>query len=382
MRIVEVTYSWPAETFIVRHALALHESPYPMDLLIASRSPGQGASASIQDCAQVSFPVVSLPNFDYFSRVRKLCEAIRILGFRPPQGKWPIRDKANLRTIAAMQPDLVHFHFGSLATMMAHYPRALGIPYSVSLRGSDIQVMPLHDERYAADLCQVLSEACGVHAVSEEIARLARHECPDLQRIVVIRTCVPLPEQPGHTPETQLGLRFVSVGRLTWHKAYPDLVRAMVHLPNASLDIVGEGPEREFLLYLIHQLNLQSRTRLLGKLPFHEFAGLLERATAFVQSSIAEGFSNALAEAMALGKAVFATAVGGTTEIIEDGKNGIIIPTGDPSGIAQKLMLAADADLMARVGQAARQTAEQHFSIAGHAQQFYEFYQGCINAWH
>ena len=379
MRIVEVAYSWPAETFIVRHALALHESSYSIDLLIASKSPGQGASASIQDGAQVPFPIVFLPNFDYFSYAHKLREAIRILGYRPPQGDWHIRDKAILRTLAALQPDLVHFHFGSLAVMMARYPQALGIPYSVSLRGSDIQVMPLRDEQYAEGLCQALSQASGMHAVSEEIARLAQRQCPDLKKVAVIRTCVPFLERSSSPPAAQQELRFVSVGRLHWRKAYSDLIRAMAYLPDASLDIVGEGPEYEFLLYLIHSLNLRGRVRLLGKLPFHEFVGLLERATAFVQSSIAEGFSNALAEAMVLGKPVFATPVGGTTEIIADEQNGIIIPTGDPVGMAQKLALAADRGLMERLGLAARQTAEEMFSMERHAREFYAFYRSCLN---
>lgn len=379
MRIVEVTYSWPAETFIVRHALALHESPYPLELLIASKSPSQGASASIQDGAQVPFPLVSLPNFDYFSRVRKLREAIRILGYRQPQGDWRIRDRAILHALTALQPDLVHFHFGSLAVMLARYPRALGIPYSVSLRGSDIQVMPLRDDQYAAGLCEVLDQARGVHTVCEEIAHLARQRCPALAKVTVIRTCVPLPAKVGLSPGAQAGLCFVTVGRLHWRKAYPDLIRAMTYLPDASLDIVGDGPEYEHLLYLIHHLNLQSRVRLLGKLPFHEFAHILERATAFVQSSIAEGFSNALAEAMALGKAVFATSVGGTTEVIEDGRNGIIIPTGDPAGVARKLMLAAEAGLMERLGLAARRTAEEMFSMERHARKFHAFYRSCLN---
>lgn len=379
MRIVEVTYSWPAETFIVRHALALHESPYPVDLIIGSKSPRQPASASIDGSRQIPFQVISLPNFDYFGRLRKVCEAARTLGYQAPGGSWNIRDKAILRAFSALKPDLVHFHFGSLAVMLARYPLALQIPYSVSLRGSDIQVMPLLNDHYATDLGEVLEQAHGVHAVCEAIALLARQKYPSLKSVTTIRTCVPLPKEVRLWQGVQGGLHFVAVGRLHWRKAYPDLIRAMIYLPNASLDIVGDGPEYEYLLYLIHDLNLQSRVRLLGKLPFHEFARILEQATAFVQSSIAEGFSNALAEAMALGKAVFVTDVGGTKEVIEDGQNGIIIPVGDPAGMAQKLMLAADAELVQRLGMAARQTAQEMFSMERHAREFHAFYRSCLH---
>ncbi len=378
MRVVEVTYSWPAETFIVRHALALAETG-SVNLTIASKSPAQPDSASIQSAALSPVSVVPLPNFDHMTTVQKMLTATRVLWFRAPDGYGKARDKAILRTLSRLRPDLVHFHFGSLAVILARYPRALGLPYTVSLRGSDIQVMPLDNEPYTTELRETLNCADGVHAVSDDIARQARQTCGFEGTVTIIRTCVPFPQSVlPHVPPSE-PLRFVSVGRLHWRKAFPDLVRAMVHIPNAYLDIVGDGPEREHLLYLIHQLGLQSRVRLLGKRPYAQFQEVLAQAHAFVQSSIAEGFSNALAEAMALGKPVFATDVGGTTEVLVGGQNGIIIPTGDPQGMAEKLMLAQDAPLMQRLGEAARHTAQREFSMKRHAQQFYDFYRQVLN---
>ena len=377
MHIVEVTYSWPAETFIVRHALALAETS-SIRLTIASKSPARPDSASIQSADFAPVSVVPLPNFDHMTTAQKVLAAARVMWFKAPDGYRKARDKAILQTLARLRPDLVHFHFGSLAVMLARYPQALGIPYSVSLRGSDIQVMPLDNKPYKMALREALSGASGVHAVSYDIARQARETCGLEGDVTVIRTCVPFPEHGLFQMSLSEPLRFVSVGRLHWRKAFPDLVRAMALIPGARLDIVGDGPEREHLLYLIDRFGLQSRVRLLGQLPYAQFEKVLAQATAFVQSSIAEGFSNALAEAMALGKAVFATEAGGTTEVIEDGRNGIIIPTGDPAGMAHKLMLAADAELMNRLGMAARQTAEEIFSMERHAREFYAFYQSCL----
>ncbi len=377
MRVVEVTYSWPAETFIVRHALALAETG-SVDLTIASKSPAEPDSASIESAAIAPVSVVPLPNFDHMTTAQKMLTATRVLWFRAPDGYGKARDKAILRTLSSLKPDLVHFHFGSLAVMLARYPQALGISYSVSLRGSDVQVMPLENEPYTTRLREALNGASGVHTVSNDIARQARVTCGFDGVTTTIRTCVPFPQRVLSQPPLAGPLRFVSVGRLYWHKAFPDLVRAMALIPNATLDIIGDGPEREHLLYLIHQLGLQSRVRLLGKLPYAQFEEVLAQSHAFVQSSIAEGFSNALAEAMALGKAVFATDVGGTGEVLVDGQNGIIMPTGDPQGMAEKLMLARDAALVQRLGEAARRTAQEEFSMPRHAQQFCDFYRRAL----
>jgi colanic acid/amylovoran biosynthesis glycosyltransferase len=338
----------------------------------------QSGSASIQTSVQETLPVVFLPNFDFWGSTRKIREVVLAIREPVPAGKWSIRDRSLLRALARLQPDLIHFHFGTLAVMLARYPQALGIPFSLSLRGSDIQVMPLQDARYAANLCDVIHRAVGIHSVCHDLVHVAHHHCNDMPEVSVIRTCVPLHDTPAVFLEKP-GLRLVSVGRLHWRKGYPDLVRAMVYLPDASLDIVGDGPDHEFLLYLIHSLNLQTRVRVLGKLPFEEFVRVLEQATAYVQSSIAEGFSNALAEAMALGKAVFATDVGGTGEVIGDGLNGIILPMGNPQGIAEKLALARDGALMKCIGTAARQTAQETFSKERHAKEFYEFYWTCVH---
>jgi hypothetical protein len=94
-----------------------------------------------------------------------------------------------------------------------------------------------------------------------------------------------------------------------------------------------------------------------------------------VQSSLAEGFSNSTAEALAVGAPVFATDVGGTSELIRDGENGFLLPPLRPECWADKLQLAQDKVLMARLRVAAYETARYAFSPSAHARQFIEFYR-------
>ncbi len=96
----------------------------------------------------------------------------------------------------------------------------------------------------------------------------------------------------------------------------------------------------------------------------HDVERLLPLMTVFVSASHEEGFSNSILEAMACGRAVVATAVGGTPEQIVDAQNGRLVPPRDPASLAVALDgLLADPALRRRLGQAARQTVEQKFSL-------------------
>jgi glycosyltransferase involved in cell wall biosynthesis len=89
---------------------------------------------------------------------------------------------------------------------------------------------------------------------------------------------------------------------------------------------------------------------------------------------VAEGLSNATAEAMALGCPVFATNVGGTSEVIQDGGNGFLMDFTSPETWWEKFIQVEDRALMEKIRQAAWEKANQLFSVHTHATQFREFY--------
>lgn len=122
----------------------------------------------------------------------------------------------------------------------------------------------------------------------------------------------------------------VAVGRLTSQKNYQLLISAFGELheefPEYKMFIYGEGEERECLEQLIYRLGLKDRIFLPGN--FKNIWDKISQAELFVSTSNYEGQSNALIEAMALGICCIATDVpnGGTRSIIENKKNGIIVP--------------------------------------------------------
>ncbi|MGD8690655.1 MAG: glycosyltransferase [Gammaproteobacteria bacterium] len=129
------------------------------------------------------------------------------------------------------------------------------------------------------------------------------------------------------------------VGRLIATKNLPCLLRALalipVHLNDWQLDIVGDGPERATTERLCRQLGLDSRVTFRGAQS--QVAGYFARADIVVCTSHSEGLSNSIMEGMAAGCTVVATNVGGNSELIEHGVNGLLFPDDDHETLAELL---------------------------------------------
>jgi glycosyltransferase involved in cell wall biosynthesis len=97
-------------------------------------------------------------------------------------------------------------------------------------------------------------------------------------------------------------------------------------------------------------------------------------------SQYLEGFGTAIMEAMALGKPVVATAVGGVPELVENGRTGFLVPSGNPGALAAAILrLARDASLRERFGQAGRRRVEQVFDQRLLTRQIEQVYGACLN---
>jgi glycosyltransferase involved in cell wall biosynthesis len=100
----------------------------------------------------------------------------------------------------------------------------------------------------------------------------------------------------------------------------------------------------------------------------------------FVLPSRTEGMSNALLEAMAMALPVVATAVGGTPEVIADGRSGLLVPPDDASALAAAIArVLADADLARRLGAAARQTVEERYGARSMVRRLEAVYAAVAN---
>jgi glycosyltransferase involved in cell wall biosynthesis len=158
----------------------------------------------------------------------------------------------------------------------------------------------------------------------------------------------------------------VIVARLAPEKDLATLLGAAAlvaaRLPDFRLEVAGDGPCRAELETLAAALGLGEHVRFLG--PVRDVPALLGRARLFVLSSLTEGVSLTLLEAMARGLPVLATRVGGNVEVVAEGQTGLLVPPADPGSLAEALAgLWTDPQRCARMGEAGRRRVEQLFDV-------------------
>ena len=201
-----------------------------------------------------------------------------------------------------------------------------------------------------------------VIALTEGWAAFLRGYAPRA-RVTVVPNAVPL--RPLGEGAAEPG-RVLFLGRVEAAKGVHELLDAVALLaprfPALRLVLAGSG-EREAWHRAALARGIDGRVELTGWLDGAARDAELARAAVFCLPSHAEGLPMALLEAMAAGKAVVATRVGGMPEALRDGENGLLVPARDAAALAAALArLLEDAQLGARLGRRARATVEQHYS--------------------
>jgi glycogen(starch) synthase len=183
--------------------------------------------------------------------------------------------------------------------------------------------------------------ASNVTACSKATADEFSAYCPNV-KCDVLRNGVDLAEfsNPDHTGQVAANFKYVfAYGRLVPQKGFDNLLRAwrLVNADGAKLMIAGDGPDRQLLMDLVEQLEIQNSVEFLGRLNRQEVALYLRGACAFVLPSIHEPFGLVILEAMAARVPVIATRVGGVPEFVEDGRTGKLVDPGDADVLAAEI---------------------------------------------
>lgn len=170
----------------------------------------------------------------------------------------------------------------------------------------------------------------------------------------------------------------ISVARLSAEKDFPTLLRAVPHVvsrvPDFRLVIVGGGPERERLDGMRNELGLKDHVDLLGERT--DVSQLLRSAGFFVSSSLTEGISLTLLEAMAVGLPIVATSVGGNPEIVMSGRTGYLVPAKDPIALAVAMAsMCQKRDEWQQMGLAGRERVTEYFDVKRMAKDYEQLYR-------
>lgn len=119
--------------------------------------------------------------------------------------------------------------------------------------------------------------------------------------------------------------KIISAGRLVPWKGFAILIKIMKNLPDWTLTIAGDGPMKDELKSLASSLGIEDRVKLAGAIPREELLSELKKSDLFILNTSFESFSFQIVEAMYLGVPVIATNIGNLNEILEDGKEGILV---------------------------------------------------------
>ncbi len=238
---------------------------------------------------------------------------------------------------AAHGADIVHAHW-----LPSALPALLtGKPFVVQLHGTDAEIARRATWGARSLLRQARLVLCPSQALAEAAQNLGAREVRVVPEGVRLPVEVGEPEDPPHV---------LFVGRLSEEKGIPELLQATDGIRRV---IVGDGP-------------LRSGVRdAFGFVPPHELGSYYERAAIVVCPSRREGYGLVAREAMAYGRPVVASAVGGLVDAVDDGITGLLVPPRDVPALRTAIeRLLADSELRRRLGEAARASAREQFSWA------------------
>ena len=262
--------------------------------------------------------------------------------------------------VRQLQPDIIHSQLPQTNLLTCFALRGFNVPIVVSERGLG-ETRPFWEKIIRKSAYRRADSFITNSPVTAE--RMSKREGVPASSIHVVNNVVEIRPNSGNQTHVEqngnstlnMGITVIAIGGLRPIKGFSILIEAMSLLkrsfPGCRLLIAGEGPDRIHLETLINNLGLSQDIELLGY--SENVTELLASSDVFVSSSISEGQSNSILEAMAAGIPIVATSVGGTTSLLENGHAGILVPPEDSQGIANALLEIIE-DSSASVARVAR----------------------------
>ena len=243
-------------------------------------------------------------------------------------------------------------------------------------------------ERWVSTMADVLVTHSEAHR-----QRMAEELCIDASRIRVVRHGVAVDQNFVRPTRKNGHFTVIHVGRMEKRKGVVDLIRAIPEVLNAVPEtrfvfVGSDRPHcpggRTHAQFIEEELppEVRGRISLVGRLPDEEVDRMLQQADLLVSPSLYESFGLVFPEAMRWGTAVIGTRVGGIPEIVEDGKNGILVSPASPGELAAAMIsLLQDSERRRTLGEAGRLHIERHFNTVRMAQEVEKMYEEALQEW-
>ncbi|OUS02147.1 hypothetical protein A9Q86_05050 [Flavobacteriales bacterium 33_180_T64] len=340
--------------------------------------------------------IVSAPNFGktIFSRLKASMIAFKSICMYPKRSiklyqldkKDGVRLKNRIKNLLfnqyllSQKLDWLHFGYGMLASNRENVAEAIGSKMAVSFRGFDLYLSPLkhkgcYDKLFSKDVkYHVLSQKMKQNLVSYNISEA------NIKVITpAINTHLFQEISQDHTSRKVVNITCIS--RLHWVKGINYLFEALSILKQNGIDfkftVIGDGEEKERLVFSAHQFGILNEVIFTGKLPQKEVVTYLKKTDIYVQYSIQEGFGNAVLEAQAMGIFCIVSDADGLQENILHEKTGLVVPKRNPKALAKAIeyVHGLDAKKKQSITKCAIDRVRNDFNLEKQNTLFFEFYR-------
>lgn len=255
------------------------------------------------------------------------------------------------------------------------------IPYIISLRGSDV---PGYSDRFPIiykfikPLVRLIwKSSSAVIANSQGLKDLALKTMPG--EIGIIYNGIDIEQFKPQKKEPHDKFIIINTSRLTPRKGIKYLILAAKQLTKRDkklkIILAGEGNEKRDLEILTEKLGIAESIQFTGSVNHDKISEFYNQADVFVLTSLNEGMSNAMLEALASGLPIITTLTGGAQELVQEGVNGFFIKTKDSKDLAKKMeRILSNPELCEKMGEESRKIAEK-MSWKNVAEKYFEEYK-------
>ena len=275
----------------------------------------------------------------------------------------------------------LHYGFATLAIGRENVASAMGAKLAVSLRGFDIGIYPLkHPSCYKL----LWGKVDKLHVISNDLLALACENGFDKNKPyqkITPAIDVSFFENIGGKKKGSTVFTIMTIGRLHWKKDYESTLLALKEVKNRGMKfryyIIGEGVEKEKLLYLIHELGLIDEVVFVGKISQKEILNYFKKSDLYIQYSLQEGFCNAVLESQAMGVLPIVSNAEGLSENVLHNQTGWVIEKNKTKLLANKIseVFNTSEEKKEQMRSIAINRVKAQFNIKKQEQEFLEFYQ-------
>lgn len=274
--------------------------------------------------------------------------------------------------------DWLHFGYGTMALGRENIAKVIGAKMAVSFRGFDIGIYPI---KYPNCYELLFNKVDKIHIISDDLTDLLYKN--GLSKDIEIVKITPAIDtnffKPSPKSQNSI-LQISTIARLHWKKGLEHTIEALSLLKRDGIDfkytLIGDGDEKERLLFAAYQLGIKENVKFAGKLPHQKVKKELEQTDIYLQYSVQEGFCNAVLEAQAMGVLCVVSDAEGLSENVLHNQTGWVVPKRKPELLAKKIneIINLSATEKERIRAYAIERVQHEFNIEKQQQEFLEFY--------